>query len=373
MATYSDGTPNTQRLAIESKADILGLSGVAGWGKTDTALGIAKLYHTKSVLFRRLSPNLKAVIRRSKQIYNPNGNHPSGFISKPPTWNFLDNTDQQLEFAYCQYEDDKNNQKGNDRDLFIFDEVTEFTLSIVMFCLGWMRSPKKGQRCRAILTFNPPEDDEGRWVIEFFLPWIAYLFPTNFSHPNPAKPGELRWYTTLDNGDRIESESGAPFEHDGKIYEPISRSFLFGTLEDNPHIRDTNYQAILSSMPEPERSRLLLGNFAANIKSNPKQIIPTKWVKLAQARWLEREQPKMALSGVGIDAVYGGRDDFTVSKRYGNYFTKVLKRAGVDLQNGPESAKVVYDYLVDDEDIGYMNVDIVGVGCHTGRLTPAKR
>jgi hypothetical protein len=49
-----------------------------------------------------------------------------------------------------------------------------------------------------VLTFNPPPDDGGSWVIDYFLPWFAYLFPQHFTHPNPAAPGELRWYATVD-------------------------------------------------------------------------------------------------------------------------------------------------------------------------------
>jgi len=345
----------------------LGLSGVAGWGKTDLGLGLARLEHHHSIIFRRIFKSHRGLIERSREIYNPTQD--SALIDKYNEglhrWKFPTPKGQQIEFEAVQHEKDKFTFKGWPHDFYLFDEAPEFTQTQVEFILGWMRSTRPGQRCRAILTFNPPENDEGKWVIDFFLPWIAYLFPTNFSHPNPAKPGELRWYTTLDNGDRIESESGEPFEQDGKTYTPISRSFYFGTLEDNPHLRDTGYTAFLASMPEPERSRLLYGDFAANTKSNPKQIIPTEWVKLAQARWLETERPHMPLSGVGVDAVYGGRDDFTIAKRYGSYFDEVLKMPGVDLQNGAESAKVVYDHLENDKHIGYINVDVDGVGTTT--------
>ena len=52
------------------------------------------------------------------------------------------------------------------------------------------------QRCRIILTFNPPMRVDGRWVISYFAPWL------DRKHPNPALPGELRWFTTIgDNQD----------------------------------------------------------------------------------------------------------------------------------------------------------------------------
>jgi hypothetical protein len=59
------------------------------------------------------------------------------------------------------------------------------------FVIGWNRSSNAKQRTRGLMTFNPPTTIEGRWVIEFFGPWL------NDMHPNPAKPGELRWFTTI--------------------------------------------------------------------------------------------------------------------------------------------------------------------------------
>jgi hypothetical protein len=61
----------------------------------------------------------------------------------------------------------------------------------VRFLLGWLRTVVKGQRCRAVLTFNPPTSAEGRWIVAFFAPWL------DPKHPNPAKPGELRWFGTV--------------------------------------------------------------------------------------------------------------------------------------------------------------------------------
>jgi hypothetical protein len=46
------------------------------------------------------------------------------------------------------------------------------------------------------MTFNPPTTSEGRWVIEFFGPWL------DAKHPNPALPGELRWFTTIAGKDQ---------------------------------------------------------------------------------------------------------------------------------------------------------------------------
>lgn len=353
--------PNPQRLALESEADILGLSGQAGWGKTDLALGLAALHHTHTVIFRRIFKNLRGIIERSREIYNPAGVAASDDRYNESLHRWILSGGRMVEFEAMQRENDKYNQRGRPRDLYVFDEATEFTRTQVEFTLGWMRSAKPGQRCRAILPFNPPTDNQGVWVIDYFLPWIAYIFPQKFSHPNPAKPGELRWYTTID-GKEVERPNGEPFEHKGRTYRPQSRSFLFGEIEDNPHLIDTDYISNLAAQPEPIRSQLLLGDFAAEAKTDPNQVIPTAWVKAAQRRWLEMEKPDMPLSGVGVDVARGGSDKLVIARRYGNWFAEPVKVPGVNVEDGPAAANKVYQAIQDEEHIGYINVDVIGVG-----------
>lgn len=358
---HPDGTPNTQRLAYESQADIIGLSGSAGWGKTDLVLGLFANKHKNSVIFRRVFPNLRAIIERSRDIFNAGepARPQDSFNESLHRWS-LDGGKRMLEFEACQMERDKYKQRGRPRDGYAFDEATEFTRSQVEFITGWNRSTDSKQHCQIILPFNVPSTDTGTWVIEYFMPWIAYLFPLKFSHPNPAHPGELRWYATIE-GKETECENGTPFTHkDEKIF-PRSRTFFFGTLADNPHYDET-YLAVLQSMPEPERSRLLYGNFAADTSIDPDQCIPTAWVRLAQQRWMEREKPDMPLSGVGNDLARGGSDALTIAKRYGNWFAEVIKVPGVNVEDGPAAAKLLWQALEDEPHIGYINMDIIGIG-----------
>ncbi|MCP5101015.1 MAG: terminase [Chloroflexi bacterium] len=360
---HDDGTPNTQRLAMESKADILGISGVAGWGKTDMCLGIAAMHHHHSVIFRRIFKNLRGIIERSREIYNPDGDKAGddSYNESLHRW-VLGNDRRMVEFEACQYENDKFHQRGRPRDLYVFDEATEFTKSQIEFIIGWNRSAREGQRCRVVLPFNPPMETSGQWVIQYFLPWLAYIFPDKFQHHNPATPGELRWFTTID-GEEVECKNGDPVEHDGKIYKPLSRSFLFGTLLDNPHIRDTNYTSILAAMPEPLRSQLLHGDFATKTREHPLQVIPSAWVLAAQRRWMENPKPlETPLSGVGVDLARGGADSLTIAKRYGNWFAEIVKIPGVEVEDGPAAAAMLYNELKDDKRIGYINMDVIGIG-----------
>lgn len=358
---HADGRANTQRLAYESQADVIGLSGTAGWGKTQILLGLAANKHRHSVIFRRIFKNLRSTIEQSREIFNPDGRDTSkdSFNEQLHRWIF-DGGKRMLEFEACQHEHNKYDQRGRPRSLMCFDEATEFSRSIVEFISGWNRSPDPGQKCQIVLAFNVPTDNAGTWVIDFFLPWIAFLFPHRFTHPSPAAPGELRWYATID-GKETECKDGVPFDHKGERVFPKSRTFFFGTLEDNPHYGD-DYISTLQSMPEPLRGQLLYGNFAAESSADPWQVIPTAWVKLAQSRWLERERPSMPCSGVGVDVARGGGDKLVVARRYGTYFDEVTAVPGVNVEDGPKAAALVAQQLESEAHVGYINVDVVGVG-----------
>ena len=283
-----------------------------------------------------------------------------------------------IEFESIQHEKDKEKQRGRPRDFYGFDEATEFTRSQFEFVTAWLRSTDPNQRCRIVLTFNPPTDESGSWVVDYFLPWLAYLHPEMFQHPNPAKPGELRWYATID-GEETECENGEPFEHNGEVIRPLSRTFIPAKLEDNPHLDETGYRSVLQSLPEPLRSQLLYGDFSATAAADPWQVIPAAWVKAAQKRWMERERPNMPLSGVGVDVARGGKDSLVVAKRYGTWFDEPAKTPGVSVEDGPAAAGLVYHALQDEPHIGYINIDVIGVGSsaydslkamYPGKVTP---
>lgn len=350
---HPDGRPNPQRLAYESQADILGYGGAAGGGKTALLLGLAATRHKRSAIFRRVFPNLRGVIEESRSMFT------EGYNEMLHRWKLDDG--RMIEFEACQYERDKEKQRGRPRDFYGFDEATEFSRSQVEFITAWNRTTEPGQRCRVVMTFNPPTDDGGGWVVDYFLPWFAFLFPTRFTHPNPAAPGELRWYVTID-GREVERPDGEPFEHEGELLRPLSRTFIPAKLEDNPHLADSNYRSTLQALPEPLRSQLLYGDFAAQGQVDPWQVIPTAWVKAAQARWLEREKPAMPLSAVGVDVARGGRDSLVIAKRYGTWFAEPEKTPGAEVEDGPKAAALVYQALTGERHVGAIHVDVIGVG-----------
>jgi len=332
-----------------SRADELFYGGAAGGGKTDLLIGMATECHKKAAIFRRVYPNLKDVIRRSRDIIGDNARE----NKSEKVWEF--DNGKSIDFGAVQYEDDKKQWQGRPHDLKGFDEITEFTLSQVEFICGWNRTTDEGQRVRVVYTGNPPTDDAGSWIITRFAAWLDDM------HTNPAKPGELRWYATI-NGEEKEYLSGDPIQNGEEVIHPRSRTFIPATLDDNPYLsRDDRYRAMLQSLPEPLRSQMLYGDFKASAIADPWQIIPTEWVRAAQRRWLEREQPNVPLTSAGLDPARGGRDNMSLAKRYDNYFTEVSFWPGAVVSDGPIAAGLVMQSL-GEEIPGTLNIDVGGIG-----------
>jgi hypothetical protein len=233
-----------------------------------------------------------------------------------------------------------------------FDEVTEFTEHQFRFVNAWNRSTRPGQRCRVVAAGNPPTSSDGQWVIRYWGPWLEQ------HHPHPAKPGELRWFARLDNKD-VEVQSGTPFQHNGELIAPRSRTFIPARLSDNPILETTGYRATLQSLPEPLRSQLLYGDFSMSVEDDLWQVIPTDWVRRAQARWTPEAPAAQPLSAVGVDVARGGKDKTVIAKRYGPWFAQLLKFPGKDTPDGPTVGGLV---LREHRDDAMINIDVIGIG-----------
>jgi hypothetical protein len=349
-----------QEAAYYSAADELFYGGSAGGGKSDLLLGLAGTAHRSSVIFRREFPRLRALIERSRAIYNTRGvsHEKDSFNESLHIWRLL--SGRTVEFASIQYEADKQKQQGRPRDLYGFDEITEFLESQYRYVTIWNRSTLPGQRCRIVCTGNPPMDAAGEWVIQY---WGAWLDP---KHPNPAEPGELRWYATL-NGRDIEVADNTPI--DGGInpstgetewITPRSRTFIPARLEDNPILSQTGYRAVLQALGEPMRSQMLYGDFSIGAQDDAWQTVPTEWVTAAQERWQQRTKPAVSCRAMGVDPSRGGADDFVIARLYGNYFADPIAHAGVNSSDGIIGAKHVTDAMGSDNPPVF--IDVIGIG-----------
>lgn len=338
--------PGPQSMAYYSAADELYYGGSAGGGKSDLILGLALTAHRRSIVFRREYTQLRALIDRSQQLIGTRGR----YNATDKVWRELPG-DRRLQFGAVQLEADKNNWQGNPHDLKAYDELPQLSRTQYTFLNAWNRTTYPGQRCRVVGAGNPPLNPEDYWVLEYWGAWL------NDQHPNPARPGELRWYATIDDEDR-EVEDGTPFEHDGDEIVPRSRTFIPARLEDNPYY-GAEYKATLQALPEPLRSQLLQGKMDAGVEDHEYQVIPTEWVMAAQARGQGMAEPEGPYTATGVDVARGGHDATVLAPRKWNWFAPLEVHPGKRTPDGPAVAALILRALASG---GYANVDVIGVG-----------
>jgi len=337
--------------AILSPADELFYGGQAGGGKTDLVLGAAITQHRDSVVFRREYRQMvgaRGIIDRSREIIGEAGR----YNGQDHVWRGLPGG-RSIEFGSMQFERDKYAWQGRPHDLKAFDEITEFLKSQYEFVIRWNRTTHPGQRCRVLCTGNPPTNLDGRWVIEYWGAWL------DDKHANPALPGELRWYARLDD-ESVEVESGASFLHKGERVYPRSRTFIPATLADNPFLGE-DYRATLQGAPEPLRSQLLYGDFSIGVADDEWQVLPTSWLRAAQARW-KADAHDGHCDAVGCDPSRGGDDEFAICKRYGAWFSNVIAHPGKSATSGKLGAGLIAQALFNDDSKPQINIDVIGIG-----------
>ena len=340
--------PGPQTDAFNSEADILYYGGAAGGGKSDLLIGLALTQHTRSIIYRREgTQNLALIDRLLNEI-----------LKSRKGWNGQDHVwrggGRQLEFGACKDSGEEIKYQGRAHDLKAFDEITHFLESQFRFLCGWLRSPGQGLRKRIICTGNPPTNEEGQWVTQYWGAWL------DDKHPNPAKPGELRWYTTIAGKD-AERPDGEPFLYKGKIIRPMSRTFIPSKVQDNIFMMSTGYESILQALPEPLRSQMLHGDFKAGVSDSPWQIFPTAWVDAAMARW-KPDGADGKMDSCGADISRGGQDRTTISTRYGSWYSPLKCYPGASVPDGATAAGLT---LAELRDAAPVHVDALGVGGET--------
>jgi hypothetical protein len=330
-AAQSPWVPNEgpQTDAYFCEADELFYGGQAGGGKTDLLIGLALTAHQRSLVLRRTNKEAKKLVERFAEVIG----HRNGLNGQDGVWR-LDG--RLIDMGGCEHEDDKQKYKGSPHDLIAFDEIPDFTESQFTFITGWNRSSDKGQRCRVVAAGNPPTTPEGQWVVEYWAPWLD---PT---HPNPAKPGEIRWFL----GGR-EVDGPGPHRFEGKMVRARSRTFIPAALDDNPDLAETNYDSVLANMPEGLRRAYRDGDFTVGLQDDLWQVIPTLWVKAAQARWTPDPPRGVPMCAIAADVAQGGPDETVLSPRYDGYYAALIKKPGTETPSGSSVAGLVVTHRRD--------------------------
>ena len=351
-------TPLTgpQAEAYASTADVTGYGGAAGGGKSMLEIGLAVTQHRRSIIFRREADQTRDLWQKLSDVCGIYGRSNENLL----VWRDLPGS-RYVRLAGCKNPNDWKKYQGQAHDLYAFDEATEFLEQQVRTLIAWCRTTIPDQRCRVLLSFNPPTTPEGEWVIQYFAPWL------DDQHADPAEPGELRWYARLDDQD-VEVEDGTPIEHKGELIQPLSRTFFPARLDDNPLLEATGYRAQLQGLPEPLRSQMLYGDFTVGLTDDEWQLIPTAWVRAAQARWTELGRGTTPLTQVGFDIAQGGADKTVIARRYGRWFAMPEAIPGPEVPDAQVNADHVARVLGEGGE-GYIDAD--GIGASTYHLARA--
>ncbi len=340
-----DNEPQTN--AYYSRADLMLFGGSPGGGKSDLLVGLALTQHHRSVIFRSQSVDLRGLEERIITIAGRDG------------WNGADKILRRdgkiLELGHLAKPGAELSWQGRAHDFIGFDEGAQLSRAKVSFVMGWLRSVIPNQRRRVVIASNPPTGGEGEWLVEWFAPWLdpKYL--------RPAKAGELRYAVTapdreattiwLEDSDPVIFLNDREFRKATKdelgrddVITPLARTFIPSMLRDNPFLRDTGYRAQLQALPEPLRSQLLNGDFMAGRADHEWQVIPTQWVKEAQARWTPRPPDSAAMTAIGVDVAQGGMDHSTLARRHGPWYDHLISKPGVETPNPSDVAGMVVTY-----------------------------
>lgn len=355
--------PGPQMLAYDCPADQLLYGGEAGGGKTDLLLGLASQEHERSLLLRRINKDVSWLVDRLAQILETR----NGYNGQDDRWTFP--SGKVIDFSGCQHPGDEQRNKGRPKDFIGFDEASDFLESQVEFILGWLRSTKVGQRCRAVFATNPPTSVEGEWIVRWFAPWVDPQHPL---YPYPM--GKSLWTCRGLEDEWLWFEEPGEQIVGGETKQTISRTFIRSGLGDNPDLARTNYRTQLQMLPEELRKRYERGDFTAGSSDDEFQVIPTEWIRLAQERWKPDDGETM--EAIGVDVAQGGNDNTVFAPRWKgksvkHWVDKLKKWKGSET---PDGASVAGRVIIHQRHAAQINVDMGGGwgGATLEKLTEAE-
>lgn len=335
--------PGPQTQAYHSKAFITLFGGNPGGGKSALEIGLAVNEHTRSLIVRKNFSDLEGLMDNAKKMLGTS----DGFVGGArPKYKKPDGG--VVHFAGLAQDGGIGGHQGVDHDLICVDEAATVPESQVRLLIGWCRTEIPGQRCRIVLASNPPLDAVGDWLVDFFAPWL------DETHPNPAKPGELRWFMPGPDGKDIECKEGDTAVISGIETKAHSRTYIPSKFTDNPFYDPQTYAATLALLPDEKREILSTGNFMLARKSDPWQMIPTAWIKAAQDRWTEKPPDGVPMCAMGADVAQGGDDNNILAPRYDGWYAPLVvvpgkltplgtDMAGLIVAHRRDKAKVIID------------------------------
>jgi hypothetical protein len=307
-----------QTLAISTYADWLFYGGAAGGGKTYLIIILALTQHKRSCIYRRTYKQGLQIRDTLHRIVTA-----AGGASRHDKTEFELNG-RLVHFRSLDHWDAVEGLQGNEYDLMAFDECTQFPQIWIDYLSTWNRSPDKAQRCRMVLTSNPPTSSDGAWVKLAFAKWI------DDRHPNPAKSGEMAYFVNVE-GRLIECPNGEPVEIDGQIRHPHTRIFIQANALDNPDLGERYYNK-LDSLPEALRRAFKYGDWKVMDMDGANQFFPSAWVEAAVDRG--RTMPDgLPIRSIGCDVATVG-DESAQAYYDGNRIVEIVAVKGLLTSDG---------------------------------------
>lgn len=331
--------PGPQNEAYWSEADIIYYGGAGYGGKTDLGLGLAFNRHRRSFVVRRRFADLGYITDRAIEI---NGTR-QGFRSKPHP-RITTSDGRIIDFGAANNVGDEQARQGFPIDYLYVDEAAQFAESQIRFWMGWIRSNDENQRTQVVFGSNPPLSEEGLWLFKMFAPWL------DPAHPNPAMPGELRWFVRNDDDQLV--DVGGPGKHlvNGKELIAESYTFIRAKADDNPYLTD-EYRKKLDGLPPHLRAAIRDGDFKASLRDHSYQLIPSAWIQLSQSQWTSSPPHGVPQCAIGVDVAQGGEDSTILAPRHDGWFGPLIEFKGRETPDGLAVAGVVMSHRRDNSQV----------------------
>ena len=272
--------PQTDFLASPERDVFYG--GAAGGGKSYALIADLLRYcdnsNHRALVIRRTLDELTELINKSREFY-PKAFPGAVFKEAKSMWQFPSGATAW--FSYLDKDKDVSRYQGQSFTWIGIDEITHYPTPYVWeYLRSRLRTTDPKINVYMRCTGNP--GSVGGW-------WVKKMYI------DPCEPNKPFAATDIETGQRLVWPDSAPPDKAGKPL--FLRKFIPARLTDNPYLmQNGEYEAMLRSLPEVERRRLLEGDWdvaegaafpefsrLVHVCDAATTQIPTNWLRIRAA------------------------------------------------------------------------------------------